>query len=63
MADEIITELWKIKYDIADEFGCYVKALVAHLNRKKSTEGKQVVDLRSVGQRAEREDPAPRTTP
>jgi hypothetical protein len=63
MADEIITELWEIKDDIANEFGCDVNALVAHLSREKQTDRKQVVDLRSVKQRAEREDQAARTTP
>ncbi len=54
MADEIITELWKIKDDIADEYGCDVKALVAQLGQKKLAEDKQVVDLRSIKQRAEK---------
>ncbi len=53
MADEIITELWKTKDDIADEYGCDVKALVAHLGQKKPAEDTRVVDLRSVKQTAE----------
>jgi hypothetical protein len=53
MADEIITELWKIKDDIADEYGCDVKALVAHLGQKIPAEDRQVVDRRSINRRAE----------
>ena len=48
MADEIIRELWKIKDAIADEYGCDVKAYVAHLRAKKHTTDRQVVDLRSL---------------
>jgi hypothetical protein len=53
MADEIIKELWAIKDAIANEYGCDVKALVAHLQAKKHDEDKQVIDLRSIKQGAE----------
>ena len=53
MADEIIEELWKIKDAIAEEYGCDVKVLVAHLRAKKHEEDNQVVDLRSMKQAAE----------
>jgi hypothetical protein len=46
MADEIIKELWKIKDAMANEYGCDVKALVAHLRAKKHEGGKYVVGLR-----------------
>jgi hypothetical protein len=58
MADEIITELWKIKDAIAMECGCDVKALVAHLRAKKRQEDNRVVDLRSIKQAAEQKNPA-----
>jgi hypothetical protein len=58
MADEIIKELWTIKDAIAREYGCDVKALVAHLRAKKHDEDKQVVDLRSIKQRADQQAPA-----
>ena len=47
MADEIITELWKGKVAIAEEYGCDVKALVAHLERRdvKKTTGLLTLDL------------------
>jgi len=60
MADEIIRELWKIKDSIADEYGCDVKALAAHLRGKKRDGDRQVVDLRTMKQAAEQqalEDP------
>jgi hypothetical protein len=38
MADDIIRELWTIKDAIAAEYGCDVKALVAHL-RSKTRDG------------------------
>ena len=53
MADEIIKELWKIKDSIADEYGCDVKVLVAHLRNKKHARDQHVVDLRSIKQTAE----------
>lgn len=53
MADEIIRELWEIKDAIANEYGCDVKALVAHLRAKKHEDDKQVVDLRSIEQTGE----------
>ena len=56
MADEIIKELWKIKDGIANEYGCDVKALVAHLRAKKHEGDRQVVDLRYMKKTAERLD-------
>lgn len=53
MADEIIKELWKIKDGIANEYGCDVKALVAHLRVKKHEGDQQVVDLRYMKHAAE----------
>ncbi len=58
MADEIITELWKVKDAIAKEFGCDVKALVAHLRAKKREENQQVIDLGSMKQAAEQNNAA-----
>ena len=58
MADEIITELWKVKDAIAKEFGCDVKALVAHLRAKKREKDNPVVDLRSMKQAAEQKNAA-----
>ncbi len=53
MADEIIKELWKIKDTIANEYGCDVKALVAHLRAKEHEGEHQVVNLRYMKQTAE----------
>jgi hypothetical protein len=53
MADDIIRELWTIKDAIATEYGCDLKALVAHLRSKTREGDKQVVDLRSVRQTAQ----------
>jgi hypothetical protein len=58
MADEIITELWKVKDVIAKEYGCDVKALVAHLRAKKREEDSRVIDLRSMKQAAEQKNAA-----
>ena len=44
MADEIIKELWKIKDDIAEEFGYDVKAFVFKLRAKKQEEDRRAVD-------------------
>ena len=54
MPDEIIGELWKIKDTIAEEHGCDVKALVAHLRARKHGEGRQIIDLRAMKLTAER---------
>lgn len=45
MADEIITELWKVKDDIAKEFGYDVKELVAHLRTKTCEEASRLLTL------------------
>ena len=52
MADEIVKELWKIKDDMASEYGCDIKALVDHLRGKKHA-GHERVDLRSMKKSAE----------
>jgi len=44
MADEIIKELWKIKDDIAKEYGCDLKAFVSILRAKKREDDQPVVD-------------------
>jgi hypothetical protein len=44
MADEIIKELWKIKDDIAKEYGCDLKAFVSILRAKKQEDGRPVGD-------------------
>lgn len=48
MPDEIIEELWEIKDNIAREYDYDVEALVAHLQTRKRTEGRRVVDLASM---------------
>ena len=53
MADEIIKELWEIKDAIANECGCDVKALVAHLKAKEHEAERPVVNLRYIKQTAE----------
>jgi hypothetical protein len=58
MADEIIRELWKVKDAIAQEYGCDVKALVAHLRAKEREGDHRVINLRSMKQAAEQEDAA-----
>ncbi len=57
MADEIITELWRVKDAIAEEYGCDVKALVAHLRTRKHEEDDRFIDLRSAKQAAEQKNP------
>jgi hypothetical protein len=44
MADEIIKELWKIKDDIAEEYGCDLKAFVSILRAKKQEDDQPVDD-------------------
>jgi len=58
MADEIITELWKVKDAIAKEYGCDVKAIVAHLRAKKRGEENSVINLRSMKQILEQKNAA-----
>jgi len=53
MPDEIIEELWKIKDTIAEEHGCDVRALVAHLKERKRGAGEQTIDLRGMQPDAE----------
>jgi hypothetical protein len=60
MPDEIIEELWRIKDTIAEEHGCDVKALVAHLKRRKHGAGQQPIDLRAMKLTAEQDAQAGR---
>jgi len=60
MPDEIIKELWKVKDAIAEEHGCDVKALVAHLKKRKHEAGQQPVDLRGMKLAAEQNAQADR---
>ena len=43
MPDEVLTELWRIKDDIARQYGNDVEALVAHLRQRESLEHPPVV--------------------
>jgi hypothetical protein len=47
-ADEVITEVWKIKDAIPEEFGYSVKSLVARLRALKHEDGDRIVDFRSM---------------
>jgi hypothetical protein len=60
MSDEIIEELWKIKDAIAEEYGCDVKALAAHLRSRKHGQGQQPIDLRGMKSAAEQDAQADR---
>ena len=60
MPDVIIEELWKVKDTIAEEHGCDVKALVAHLKKRKHKEGQQPIDLRGMKLAAEQDAQADR---
>jgi hypothetical protein len=60
MPDEIIKELWRIKDTIAEEYGCDVKALVAHLRKRKRGAGEQPIDLRGMKLAAEQDAQADR---
>ena len=53
MSDEIIEELWRIKDSIAREHGYDIEALVAYLQSKEKTEGRQIVDLSAMKRTAE----------
>jgi hypothetical protein len=60
MTDEIIKELWKIKDDIAKEFGYDVKAFVSKLRAKKKEEDQCVVDHREKKEPMDQADQASR---
>jgi hypothetical protein len=60
MPDEIIGELWKVKDAIAEEYGCDVKALVAHLKKRKHGAGREPVDLKAMNLAAEQDAQADR---
>ena len=53
MADEIIRELWRIKDQIAEEYGWDLKALVAYLQTKKHVGNEHVVEPRNMKHTAE----------
>jgi hypothetical protein len=53
MPDEVLTELWRIKDDIARQYGNDVEALVAHLRELESLERLPVVQPSSVRPSAE----------
>lgn len=48
MTDPIIEELWRIKDEVAREYGDDVDAFVAHLRAQGSSPGQRVVDLRAT---------------
>ena len=48
MSDEIIRELWQVKDGIAQEHGCDIETLVAHLQTRPRPAGQRVVDLRAM---------------
>ncbi len=54
MADEIISELWKIKDDIAGTYNCDVDALAEHFRTKQDGKYYRVVDLRHPKQADEK---------
>jgi uncharacterized protein (UPF0335 family) len=58
MTDEIIKELWKIKDDIAEEFGYDVKAFVSKLRAKKKEEDQRAVAHREKKETLDRADQA-----
>lgn len=48
MSDPIIDELWQIKDSIAREHDCDIESLVAHLQTRPRSAGRQVVDLSAL---------------
>ena len=56
MADEIIEDLWNIKDAMAKEFGCDVRALVAHLRGRRVEEEARGIELGSVKQVSKQKD-------
>ncbi len=53
MTDEIITELWAVKDDIAREHGYDLDALAVHFQATQRTENQRVVDLQAIKKTAE----------
>lgn len=53
MPDEVLTELWRIKDDIARQYGNDVEALVTHLRQLESLERFPVVQPSAVRPSAE----------
>ena len=53
MSDEVLTELWRIKDDIARQYGNDVEALVAHLRQRESLEHPPVVQPPAIRPGAE----------
>ncbi len=58
MADEIITELWEIKDNIAQRHGYDVEALVARLRARKVPEGGRIEELRASTRTTQQNGPA-----
>ena len=48
MADEVIEELWRIKDDMAREYGYDVARLAADLQGRQGKEGHRIVDLQAL---------------
>ena len=59
MSDEVIETLWRIKDDIAREYGYDVARLAAALRAEQGNAGHRVVDLQA--QREPAQHPKPRT--
>ena len=59
MSDEVIETLWRIKDDIAREYGYDVARLAAVLRAEQGNAGHRVVDLQA--QREAAQHPKPRT--
>ena len=59
MSDEVIETLWRIKDDIAREYGYDVARLAAALQAEQGNAGHRVVDLQAQREPAQR--PVPRT--
>jgi hypothetical protein len=56
MADEIIKELWKIKDDMAKEYGGDVKAFVSKLRARNQEVYPPAIDLRHTRGTTEQDD-------
>ena len=57
MSDKIIEELWQIKDSIAREHDYDIESLVAHLQTRQRSAGRQVVDLSASRRNADRSTP------
>ena len=54
MADEVIEELWRIKDDMAHEYGYDIARLAADLQGRQGEEGHRIVDLQALREARER---------